>query len=275
MPLHTERELADYILTAIDNNYLITMIITSYTQGKLKSQNLPFGMGKTTLEFWINNLTNKKGWDYSFDTTKYNPYDFMCLMDPELRRKEGRLNCACFDDMQATCPAEQGVPRAIRRMASYLTTNRPEIACIVGTADNINSVSAPLRKLFVFELIVAERGVYEVQKITYHKNYKKPLKDLGKLDYLEEGTFPRLPDEVQKRYEVWRCAEKVKLYPALKAELHAYAKLKEWGPNDIEDGVVSLDIPVTKNGRDYVLTLPQVLGEKLHRQELHVALATK
>ncbi len=222
----------------------------------------------------LNYHTNGKNWDKTFATSAYNPYDFILMMDPKLRKEEGRLNCASFDDLQASCPAEAGVPKAIRRMASYLSTSRPEVACIVSTADNMNGIAAPLRKLMMFEIIVAHRGEYEVQKISYHKNYRKPLQDLGKLDYLEEGKFPALPEEQQRRYELWRAKEKMKLYPQLKAELLAYAKLKNWSIDDLTNGAgVSLNIPVTKNGRDFVLRLPQELGEKFFKENLHVALA--
>lgn len=273
MTNHTEKQLADYFLNAIENDYLISLLITSHTQGKLKSNNAPFGMGKTTLEFWLNYYLNGKNWDKTFATTKYNPYDFACLLDPEIRVKEGRLNCACWDDMQATAPAEQGVPRAIRRLASYLTTSRPEVACIIASADNINSVSSPLRKIFLFEAIVAERGLYEIQKISYHKNYKRPLKDFGRLEYLEEGTFPKLPEEQEKRFIEWRVHEKLKIFPSLQTELATFAKLKEWSTDDPLSQVITLNLPVVRNGRNFSINLPDELGAKLHRQQVQVAIA--
>jgi len=275
MSSHSEKELADYLKAAIDNDYLINLLITSHTQGKLKSQNMPFGLGKTTLEFWLNYYLNGKSWDKVFETTKYNPYDFVRLFNPELRLKEGRLAAVSYDDIQATAPAEQGVPRAIRRLANYLTTSRPEVAAILGTADNINSISSPLRKIFLFEIIVSERGVYEVQKITYHKNYKRPLHDLGRLEYLEEGTFPKLPSEVYERYRLWRMKEKMKLYPALEGELCTYAKLRDWTPEDLEaDGMVSITCQVVKPRKhDYGIIIPEEIGAKLYNQRVKVVIA--
>jgi hypothetical protein len=280
--LKTVKQLAEYVVDAVDKNYLLFFLITSHTQGKIKdSENLPFGMGKTTLAFWLNRLIQGNtdesmdpNWDMTFNTAAYNPYDFICLMDPVIRQKEGRLRNAIFDDLQASCPAEAGVPKAIRRMSSYLTTNRPEVATIIATADNINSISAPLRKLVMFELIVAHRGVYEIQKINYHKNYRKPLQDLGKLDYIETSTFPPLPDHIQKKYELWRATNKAKIFPQLKAELLAFAKLKDWNLSEMDKGVIqTLQLPVSKNGRDYVLRLPPEMGEKFYRETMTVALA--
>jgi hypothetical protein len=284
MPSHekTIKYLADYILNAVDNNYLLFFLITSHTQGKIKdAENLPFGMGKTTLLFWLNKIINRvdekkdPSWDLAFQTSAYNTYDFFCLLDPIKRKREGRLNFAGFDDLQASCPAEAGVPRAIRRMSSYLTTNRPEVACIGATADNINNISAPLRRLVMFEIIVAHRGEYEIQKITYHKNYKKPLQDIGKLEYIEEGTFNKLPPHVEARYVDWRVQNKAKVYPQIKAELLAFSQLKDWSLSDLEGGAVTLKAHVIRSGRDYVIKVPEKLGEKLHRRTLSMALSTE
>jgi hypothetical protein len=239
---------------------------------------MPFGLGKTTLEFWLNYYLNGKNWDRVFETTKYNPYEFFTLFDPTVRKKEGRLNAVSYDDMQATCPAEQGVPRAVRRLDNYMTTSRPEVACILATADNINNISSPLRKIFLFELIVAERGEYEVQKITYHKNYKKPLHDLGRLEYLEEGEFPKLPQDVENRYNNWRIQEKAKMYPNLLSELSIYSKLRECNADDIDavGGIVTLSANVVKPRKgQYGIMLPASLGEKLYNHEVTIAVSKK
>jgi hypothetical protein len=159
-------------------------------------------------------------------------------------------------------------------MASYLTTNRPEVACILGTADNINNISAPLRRLICFEVIVAHRGQYEIQKISYHKNYKKPLQDIGKLDYIEEGTFPKLPPRVEAKYVLWRVMNKAKVYPQIKAELLAYSQLKDWSLSDLEEkGAVTLTTAVGRSGREYVIRLPEELGKKIYRNTVSIAIA--
>lgn len=144
----------------------------------------------------------------------------------------------------------------------------------IGTADNINSISSPLRKIFLFEIIVAERGKYETQKISYHKNYKKPLHDLGRLEYLEEGTFPALPTEVYERYKTWRMKEKMKLYPSLETELCAYVKLRDWTTEGIEnDGMATLTCSIVKPRRnDYGIMLPHDLGEQLYGHSVKVVI---
>jgi hypothetical protein len=263
----TEREFAEYLSDAINNDYLVTILITSQTQAKVKSQNLPFGLGKTTLLLWLSYFLNNKNWETVFSYLCGNPYDVVNLLEPGTKRK----NAAGWDAVQMTAPAEQGVPRVIRRMASYLSDTRPEIACLIMTGSNINAIAAPLRKLIVFEVIVAERGYYEIQKITYHKNYKAPLLDLSRLEYLEEGTFPKLPEDIYSRYEQWRVGSKAKIYPHLKLDVQGYMNLQK--EKEGEDN--QFDAPVIRAGGGYMVRVPTSLGEKLHHQVLEVTVKTK
>jgi len=140
------------------------------------------------------------------------------------------------------------------------------------TAPNINSISSPLRKLVLFEVIVAERGKYEVQKIVYHKNFRRPLEDIGRLEYLHEGEFSPLPEDILKRYQEWRVKEKLKLYPALETEMYSYVKMREW---EKTEGPITLQAPVIKTSREYVIKLPHPLGEKLHGKQVQIALAKR
>jgi hypothetical protein len=263
-----EKTLGEYFNDAISNDYLLTVLITSYTRGKIKdSQNLPFGLGKTTLAFWLSWFMNGKNWDMVFERAAYNPYNLATMLKPKSQRK----NAVLWDDVQSTAPAEQGVPRAIRRLANFLSTERPEVACVLMTAPNISMISSPIRKLVVFEIIVAKRGLYEVQKITYHKKYRDPLHDIAKLQYIEEieGTFNKLPDDVMERYKKWRASEKLRLYPSLLAELQTYIQLRDATEEDGQEVLKDiLESSVVKSGRDYVLKLPKELGEKLHKQRV-------
>ena len=47
------KDFATYLNDAINKNFLLVVLITSQTQGKLKTENLPFGVGKTTLMLWL------------------------------------------------------------------------------------------------------------------------------------------------------------------------------------------------------------------------------
>lgn len=276
MSTSTEKTLADYFLEAINNDYLITVLVTSYTKAKVKTQNLPFGVGKTTLAFWLSYFMNGKNWDTVFDRCAYNPHSLGRMLEPGVERKQAVL----WEDVQATAPAEQGVPKAIRRLANFLSTERPEIACLLMTAPNISMISSPLRKLVIFEVIVSARGHYEVQKISYHKNFKDPLHDLARLEYLEETVreepFDPLPPEVLQRYTRWRVEQKKRLYPNLMAELDAYVKLGAFEQPTLDNGELdSLLVKgtVIRAANGYVLRVPDELGKKLHRQQIQVSIA--
>lgn len=274
--MSAEKTLADYLLEAVQNDYLVTALITSYTQAKRKTKNLPFGLGKTTLAFWLSYYLNGKNWDLVFQRCAYNPYSLGKMLQPGTERK----TCVLWDDVQATAPAEQGVPRPIRKLANFLSTERPEVACLLMTAPNMSLISSPIRRLILFEIIVSERGQYEVQKISYHKNFKAPLIDLARLEYMEETAasepFPPLPIDVMQRYNHWRIDEKLRLYPSLMSDLEAYSKLREWDAvtQDLSE-VPVLESNVVRAGRGYAVYLPDELGKAMHNQRLRFRLENR
>jgi hypothetical protein len=269
---HIERSLASYLSDAIKNDYLITAIITSYTQAKRKTQNLPFGLGKTTLACWLSHLINGKDWDTVFNQMVYNPYNLAKLLEPGSPRKL----CVVWDDVQATAPAEVGVPKAIRKLANFISTERPEVACLIFTAPNINMISSPLRRLVNFEIIVSERGQYEVHKITYHKDFRRPLIDRATFDYMEELSetepFQPLPNDVLQKYQQWRVEQKLLLYPNVLTELNMYVKLQQWN-KEVHEEIPTITSKVIKAANGYAVMLPHAIGEKLHLKNVELAIA--
>jgi hypothetical protein len=273
------KDFATYLNDAINKNFLLVVLITSQTQGKLKTENLPFGVGKTTLMLWLmyymNGGTaetayepNNPAWDTVFQKLCGNPYDVVLLLEPGTKRTKA----AGWDAVQMTAPAEQGVPKVIRKLSSYLSDTRPELACLIMTASNMNAISAPLRKLVVFEIIIAERGKYEIQKIKYHKNFEQPLQDLCRIEYLEEGTYPKLPDEIADRYETWRKGSKAKIYPTLLADCETYMKLQNQEAAIAEQTIKGSVIKIGNSG--YAVRLPKGIGEKYHRQIVKMSVAS-
>jgi hypothetical protein len=158
----------------------------------------------------------------------YDPYSLGVLLEPGRERTP----CVIYDDVQATAPASQSVPLAIRSLANFISTERPECACIIFTCPNLNFISAPLRKLVNFEIIVSERGLYEVHKYSYFKDFKRPLQDKMHFDYVEEvprdQPFPALPDFEQAWYNKWRIERKQALYPNMMKNLKNYVQLQQW-----------------------------------------------
>ena len=81
---------------------------------------------------------------------------------------------------------------------------------------------------------------------------------------------------LKNKYELWRVLNKTRVYPQIKADILSYAQLKDYSLADLEkDGILTINSSVTRNGRDYVIKLPDDLGEKLYRQTLSVAMAKK
>jgi hypothetical protein len=258
-----EKRLSEYIAESISNNFLITIAITSYTQAKYQSANLPFGLGKTTLAMELAYLLNggriddiysdSHIWERVHKIMKYNPQEIGELLEPGRER----LTCAIWDDVQATAPSSQSVPSAIRELANFISTERPECACIFFTCPNINFISAPLRKLVNFEIIVSERGFYEVHKISYHKDFKHPMEDLMSFNYVDEiprlEPFPPLPKFEQDWYNVWRVERKRQLYPNLMKHLKSYTALQQWNLNGETTTAIIEGVPILgAHGKTYL-----------------------
>jgi hypothetical protein len=222
------------------------------------------------------NYSNRKVWEKVHDIMVYDPYNMGVLLEPG----RPRINCALWDDTQATAPASQSVPIPIRKLANFISTERPECACIFFTTPNLNYISAPLRKLINFEIIVSERGFYEVHKISYYKNFIKPLQDNMHFDYVEEiepnSPFPQLPEIEQAWYNQWRIDRKQQLYPSLMKELKRYTSLRQWEDTGKGISVTPIDSRVIKMGGKYVMPIDDLdLGNSLHGKKIQVELTER
>jgi hypothetical protein len=279
------KSLWQYIAEAITKNYLITLAITSYTQAKWQTANLPFGLGKTTLamelayilcggkwEDLVNNTTDPAIWAKVHKIMCYDPYALGELLEPGRER----LPCAIYDDVQATAPASQSVPTAIRKLANFISTERPECALIMFTTPNLNYMAAPLRKLVNFEIIISERGFYEVHKISYYKYFQRPLQDKMHFDYVDEipqkEPFPALPDYEQQWYDTWRIEHKRQLYPSMMKELKVYTNLRQWEESGSEQALTSVTGKVIRAANGYAIRISDDVGAKLHMKDVEMAI---
>lgn len=272
-----KKSLGEFIGDAITQDYLITAAITSYTQAKNQTRNLPFGLGKTTLAMDLSyllqggsihdNYQNNNVWEKVKENIVYNAYDLGVLLEPGTKRK----TCVIWDDVQATAPASQSVPKPIRALANFISTERPEVALIIFTTPNLNFISAPLRKLVNFEIIVSERGLYEVHKLSYYKDFKRPLQDRMHFDYVEEvprdEPFPPLPAHIKEWYNQWRIEHKKQLYPSMIRDLKVCNQLQTW--DGLSEDIPPMEIEVIKAANGYVAKLPHELGERYHRKKLN------
>lgn len=266
-----KKTLSQYIGEAIADNYLITVAITSYTQAKHVSANLPFGLGKTTIAMKLCYLlmggnpdfNDMEIWEKVFGIMAYQPLQVTELLNPESKI---RKNCMLWDDTQLTAPASSSVPIAIRKLANYISCDRPEVACIFLTCPNLNSIASPLRKLVNFEIIVSERGLFEVHKLSYYKDFNRPLQDRMHFDYVDEinrdEPFTALIPEVQNRYDAWRITQKMALYPALVKDMTTYTRLNEPG-DDLGPGQIEIRGKVVRgnHGKCYIKVPDEYLGK--------------
>lgn len=284
----------EYIVDAVSKNYLIIAAITSYTQAKWQTANLPFGLGKTTLAMdfmyilcggkrddLFNGTTEQRVWDKVHKLLCYNPYALAELLEPGSERKDGVV----YDDVQATAPAASSVPIAIRKLANFISTERPEVPIIFFTTPNLNYIAAPLRKLVNFEIIISERGFYEVHKISYYKDFGNPLMDKMHFDYVDENIheddeekgkhvepFPALPPSEQLWYDNWRIDHKRQLYPSMMQSLKGYVQLKQWESSGSALALSSIQGKVIRAGNGYAIRLDNAIGERLHMKDVEMAI---
>jgi hypothetical protein len=253
------KTLWQYIVEAVTQNYLIVAAITSYTQAKWQTANLPFGLGKTTLALDLMYVLCGGKWDDLVNNTS-DPYSLAQLLEPGRPRIDGTV----FDDVQATAPSSSSVPIPIRKLANFISTERPECPIIFFTTPNLNYISAPLRKLVNFEIIISERGFYEVHKISYYKDYvdEIPMKE----------PFPQLCETEQKWYDTWRTDHKRQLYPSLMQSLKGYVQLKQWEASGSEMALTAVQGKVIRAGNGYAIRLSNEVGERLHMKDVEMAI---
>jgi hypothetical protein len=129
IPIEEKSRLFYWIFKAIDEDYLLFLAITSQAQGKLKSDSIPYGMGKSTLALWISYMTYKRilerrgddvesyegkmrVWDIVFDNLFLIPYKLDRYVFRLGDKKPplviyNRIPLVVWDDMQETVGTDQ------------------------------------------------------------------------------------------------------------------------------------------------------------------------
>lgn len=228
----TKESLAYNMINAIKNDYLNYIIITSKTQAAIRSEQHQFGAGKTTEAmqlsvrmhqpdfedaiFGVNGYENWKPsedandqmWKNVFEDMVYNPCD---MRDKFFNPKGKRINFGIYDDTQVCCTRTRGVPRFITMLVGEATAARPAIANVCFTSPSILAISAPLRNIIEYEIIIPRRGLYEIQRTIRSKVFDNPEADQGRLVPVEIGTFSDLPKDVKDEYNKWRVKQKIYL----------------------------------------------------------------
>jgi hypothetical protein len=220
------KDLESYIDAAIWHDYLIGILITSASEGKLASLGIDYGVGKSTLMLRLAYLfldkygdkftrnpcfSRDEKWNRVFSMLRTFPYELEEFFFNAPKRYFGEPVFLLYDDMQRTLGKTRSRDTYVRSLCERASTARNQLAVLIGTAPDIGTLAYPWRYFFNFEVIIPERGYYEVQRLKKWKPFDNPYQTYVKLDYKGEvsrqigsAPFPRLDSDIEDRYQNWR-----------------------------------------------------------------------
>lgn len=206
--------LMKYIDDCIWNDFMMGVLITSASEGKLPSIGMDAGVGKSTLMLDIGYIfvdmyakckSPREVWDRIFNMLHSFPWE---MEDFFLKSPERHFGDPIFffcDDMQLAYGKDRSKDKYIRSLKNKMSTRRNQVAVVFATAPDIGELAKPWRFFFNFEVKVPQRGVYEVQKLKKWTDFNRPYETQASLKYGGENfDFPELPPKVQARYREWR-----------------------------------------------------------------------
>jgi hypothetical protein len=233
--LESSSPLMDWILRAVYEDYLVPIVVTSQTQGKIPSLGLPFGQGKSTFALWLSYMAYREVmkdkvdvnsvegvrevWRVVFENLFLLPeeLDKYVFRHPEFRKPsvtvDGRIPLVVWDDMQETVGKRRRFDRYLNELADRLTKGREKVAVIVGTCPHLAMLMRPFREFFNIEVLIPQRGRFEVQKMHYVRRFDRWDDHQVRAWYQSESGFytPTLPPDIQKAYDEWKEKEQAKL----------------------------------------------------------------
>jgi hypothetical protein len=206
----------------IDEDRLELFLVTSEAAGKEPSEGYSMGAGKSTFALQF----TYRAWAYYNGTLIIDLKNQQIIDEtpPDVQRKiyadiinnwlywklkhliRGvdnagfRVPCVWWDDAQRDCPAWQRVPEKKRKLIEELTVKRPLVANIIMTAPSMSDIAKPLRRLVKWEIIIPQRGLYEVQFKAKKRDFYNPTEDLERLWYDATGTFQPPPPDIWQLY---------------------------------------------------------------------------
>jgi len=225
------KTISDFIDAAIWHDFLIAILVTSASEGKLKNLGIDYGVGKSTLmlnlcfifidmygdKFRLNPCaTRDEKWNRVFEMLHGFPYELEEYFYKAPKRYPGEPMFFMLDDIQRVFGKSRSRDNYVRSLRDRCTTARPQLAVLMATAPDIGELAYPWRYFFNFEIKIAERGYYEVQRLKKWTMFDNPYQTMVRLDYKGEVSreveaetgltlrFPPLPSDVQTRYDDWR-----------------------------------------------------------------------
>ncbi len=188
---------------------IIFIAITSQVEGKIKSEGLPYGQGKSIfsaiLESQIYEIfDNFLGLDPYKAVQENMGYTWEQHIQAVEEANERRKVCYIMDDLQRIAGKSKSRDPYVQAWAEFFTTARPFFGVIIFTCPNISDLAKCFRELVNFEIKIPKEGEYEVQWIKAISNFRKPLESLKLMRYKGEGIIPRAPQWFVDWYIKWR-----------------------------------------------------------------------
>ncbi len=226
---------------------MIGIIITSGVEGKEPSLGLSAGVGKSTLmgtlahriiykhrdripdnvippemynKLRLDKYPSRLAWEKLKRQFVYFPIEMMNVYDYPYRSP-----VVCWDDLHVTCSKAKSNSNVMKTFVDNLWNKRPHLAVLIATASSVMGIAKPFRAFFDFEIIVSQRGIWEIQRRHKMKNFYAPETDINRLQYGGTSFSYEFPSHFEEWYKAWR-EEHEKKY---NVEVVEEKVIKEWG----------------------------------------------
>ncbi len=205
------------LLENITDDYFDIILVSSRSLGRLKGARRPYRVGKSTFALWLSYLSHRfyyeyygnkysddELWDMVFKHLFYSIYNVDKYIR-KLAKKKQRVPAVVLDDAERSAPAMHSLPPRLREAIYNINVYGTQVKFLIMTAPSMKDLAKPLREMITFEVIIPERGVFEIQEIVLEKDFYNAPREYGRYIYRGEGVFPPLPKDIQRRYDDWRA----------------------------------------------------------------------
>ena len=188
---------------------IIFIAITSQVEGKIKSEGLPYGQGKSIFSAILESQIYETfdsflGLEPYKAVQKNMGYTWEQHVEAVEQANDRRKVCYIMDDLQRIAGKSKSRDPYVQAWAEFFTTARPFFGVVIFTCPNLGDLAKCFRDLVNFEIKIPREGEYEVQWIKAISNFKKPLQPLKLMRYKGEGDIPRAPQWFVNWYTAWR-----------------------------------------------------------------------
>jgi len=188
---------------------IIFIAITSQVEGKIKSEGLPYGQGKSIFAGILGaQVLQRFDGILGLDPYKAVKENMGYTWDQHIEAVEAsnkrRKLVYIMDDLQRIAGKSKSRDPYVQSWAEFFTTARPFMGVIIFTCPSIGDLAKCFRELINFEIKIPYAGQYEVQFLKAYSDFSRPLEPLKSMKYRGEGTIPRAPQWFVNWYIDWR-----------------------------------------------------------------------